>query len=174
MTDNVPIPEYLSALPDAVPAGRALVHNRVHPTRQLGMRGFRAWLSDLDPSAIEPCNCDWAPELGQHFRVRTAPIDDAAWWAAQPEPVRAAVRELLDTLHAKLTDGVSSTDVIADEYVGNPVINLAVRYVRRVSGYPNTTAAEAAALLDGWEHAHELSARERAAILARFPEAAGS
>jgi hypothetical protein len=62
--------EYLTRLPAAVPAGRALVHNHVRPTRRLGLRGFRAWLVDDDDPKIEPCGCGWAPELGQHFRVR--------------------------------------------------------------------------------------------------------
>lgn len=53
--------------------GHVVVHNHVRPTRHLGSRGFRAWLQSPDkPPAIEPCPCDWAPELGEHYRVRRA------------------------------------------------------------------------------------------------------
>jgi hypothetical protein len=69
--------EYLiGRLPKAVPTGRYLVHNHVRPIRVLGMRGFRAWLqTDLknDWGSLEPCTCGWAPELGQHYRVKGIP-----------------------------------------------------------------------------------------------------
>ena len=62
--------EYLKTLPAVVPADRVLVHNQVRPTRRLGSRGFRAWLS-APHAGLEACPCAWAPELGhQHFRVR--------------------------------------------------------------------------------------------------------
>ena len=60
--------EYLSRLPAAVPAGKVLVHNHIVPTRNLGMRGFRVWLSEPDPELVV-CKCSWAPELGVHYRV---------------------------------------------------------------------------------------------------------
>jgi hypothetical protein len=63
---------YLTRLPKAVPDGRVLVHNHVRPTRHLGSRGFRAWLTDEGAERLEPCDCDWAPELGRHYRVRRA------------------------------------------------------------------------------------------------------
>ena len=62
---------YLFTLPKMVPPGRVLVHNTVRPTRRLGSRGFRAWLSVPDPERLDVCGCDWAPELGRHFRIRT-------------------------------------------------------------------------------------------------------
>jgi hypothetical protein len=37
--------EYLTTRPRTVPAGRFLVHNHIRPTRRLGSRGFRAWLT---------------------------------------------------------------------------------------------------------------------------------
>jgi len=61
--------EYLMTFPDRVPVGRVLVHNNVKPTRRLGSRGFRAWLSLPDPERLSVCRCAWAPELGPHFRV---------------------------------------------------------------------------------------------------------
>jgi hypothetical protein len=65
--------EYLFKLPAAVPGDKVLVHNQVvvgiTPTRRLGYRGFRAWLSSPDPR-LYVCRCGWRPELGQHFRVR--------------------------------------------------------------------------------------------------------
>ena len=60
---------YLAKLPTAVPAGKWLVHNQVDPTRILGSRGFRAWLTDADAPRVEVCECDWAGELGRHYRV---------------------------------------------------------------------------------------------------------
>jgi hypothetical protein len=49
--------EYLRALPQVVPNGKVLVHD-----------GLRYWLQN--PSGwLEPCDCDWAPDMGVHFRV---------------------------------------------------------------------------------------------------------
>ena len=62
------LPDYLAVLPDAVPAGRVLVHNRVLPVAAvLGDRGSRAWLADSVLPNYEPCSCDWAPDLGAHY-----------------------------------------------------------------------------------------------------------
>jgi hypothetical protein len=60
--------EYLNRLPKTIPAGRWLVHNQVRPSRIGGTRGSRMWLA-TDPELLAPCNCGWAPELGQHYRV---------------------------------------------------------------------------------------------------------
>jgi hypothetical protein len=72
--------EYLAKLPDAVPEGKVLlhtqvyVHNWVHPIpRRIGSPGFRAWLCPPDPEHLEVCYCGWAPELGKHYRVCSAP-----------------------------------------------------------------------------------------------------
>ena len=59
---------YLSRVPESVPSGKIVVHNRVRPTKQLGLRGFRAWLAEPS-SQYEVCSCEWAPELGAHYRV---------------------------------------------------------------------------------------------------------
>jgi hypothetical protein len=78
MPKRVPRKQYLrypSYLSDPIPAGLVVVHNQVRPPeRQLGTRGFRAWLSPPNPAGheIEVCNCGWAPELGRHFRVKGA------------------------------------------------------------------------------------------------------
>jgi hypothetical protein len=70
--------EYLTELPESLPIdGSVLVHNTVTPTRRLGMRGFRAWLQAPD-IGIESCPCDWARELGPHFRVRLAVPQETA------------------------------------------------------------------------------------------------
>jgi hypothetical protein len=65
--------EYLTRLPKALPQdGRVLVHNTIRPvTRRQGWRGSRYWLQSADDT-LEPCNCGFAPELGQHHRVRSA------------------------------------------------------------------------------------------------------
>ena len=72
--------EYLVRIPHSVPPDRVVVHNNVRPTRQLGSRGFRAWLCPSlevlrvtpDPGrpVLQLCDCGWAPELGPHYRVK--------------------------------------------------------------------------------------------------------
>ena len=65
---------YLLALPTSIPAGHLLVHNQVQPTRDVGMRGFRIWLTtQVDTPPLALCDCSWAPELGPHFRVASVP-----------------------------------------------------------------------------------------------------
>jgi hypothetical protein len=62
---------YLPKIPRSageIPAGLIVVHNHVRPTRRLGSRGFRVWV-DEPSDRYELCNCDWAPELGGHYRV---------------------------------------------------------------------------------------------------------
>ncbi len=63
-------PAYLAKIPAPpdVPAGRVVVHNQVRPTRRLGFHGFRAWLAEPGDK-LTACSCDWAPELGTHYRV---------------------------------------------------------------------------------------------------------
>ena len=61
--------EYLYAIPAEVPAGRVVVHNSVRPTRHLGSRGFRAWLAEPSERLVL-CTCEWAPEIGEHYRLR--------------------------------------------------------------------------------------------------------
>ena len=61
---------YLARLPDHVPNGRCLVHNREHPTVRLNSRGFRAWLQEPNPGTMEACDCGWASGLGPHFRAK--------------------------------------------------------------------------------------------------------
>jgi hypothetical protein len=64
---------YLFRLPERI-EDQVLVHNHARPTRQLGRRGFRAWLQA--PSAgLEPCPCGWAAELGQHYRRAILNVD---------------------------------------------------------------------------------------------------
>ena len=60
---------YLAHVPKSVPPGKIVVHNNVRPTKQLGMRGFRAWLAEPSPR-YEVCPCEWAPGLDVHYRVR--------------------------------------------------------------------------------------------------------
>ena len=62
-------PLYLRKLGGEIPAGRVVVHNQVRPTRRLGSRGFRAWLTEPSERLVL-CGCDWAPELGEHYRVK--------------------------------------------------------------------------------------------------------
>ena len=53
--------EYVSQIPQTIPAGRILVHNRVHPVAcRGGVRDSRFWLAG--PSArYVVCHCGWAP-----------------------------------------------------------------------------------------------------------------
>jgi hypothetical protein len=63
--------EYLDRLPQALPQdGRVLVHNNVRPARRAGceVSGMLQPLAD----ALEVCDCGFAPELGRHYRVRSA------------------------------------------------------------------------------------------------------
>ncbi len=60
---------YLSHVPKSVPPGKILVHNDVRPTKQLEVRGFRAWFVEPSPQ-YEVCPCEWAPGLDVHYRVR--------------------------------------------------------------------------------------------------------
>ncbi len=60
---------YLSDVPKSVPPGKIVVHNDVRPTKQFGVRGFRAWLVEPSPQ-YEVCPCEWAPGLDVHYRVR--------------------------------------------------------------------------------------------------------
>lgn len=72
---NVPPPPpktYLTRLPAEVPAGLVLVHNSVRPTRRLGSRGFRAWLTEPGDRLVR-CDCGWASELGAHYRPMKGP-----------------------------------------------------------------------------------------------------
>ncbi len=62
-------PIYLSGVPKSVPFGKVVVHNRVRPAMKLESHGFRAWLAEPS-SEYEICPCEWAPELGAHYRVR--------------------------------------------------------------------------------------------------------
>ena len=71
------LPEYLSQLPESLPDdGRVLVHNNIRPSRRLsnrpsrrlGLRGFRAWLTAPDERWVV-CNCGWTTELGQHYEA---------------------------------------------------------------------------------------------------------
>ena len=63
--------EYLYKMPHTIPEGMALVHNYVGPTRRLGSRtrGFRVWLDNPNDDHYIKCDCSWAPELGDHYRV---------------------------------------------------------------------------------------------------------
>jgi hypothetical protein len=87
MSDSDVAPQYLFHLPKPgeVPAGLVVVHNKVRPTRHLGAR-FRVWLQPRDP-LVERCPCDWAPELGDHYRVKgAAPRGDLnAWLKGKPK-----------------------------------------------------------------------------------------
>ena len=61
---------YLDKLPTQIPEGYVLTHNHILPTRRLGARGFRAWLSRKPAENAEVCRCTWAAELGPHYFIR--------------------------------------------------------------------------------------------------------
>jgi hypothetical protein len=67
---------YLSGIPrKELPAGHVVVHNHVRPVAPQpwpsGLNGFRFWVAapDGDDYEVEPCDCEWRPELGGHYRV---------------------------------------------------------------------------------------------------------
>jgi hypothetical protein len=68
-------PEYLTRLPDKIPEGQVLTHNRVKGnvrTLQLtgsGLTTFRAWLEPAGQDNREPCTCSLTPHVPVHYRV---------------------------------------------------------------------------------------------------------
>jgi hypothetical protein len=68
---------YPPRLPKVVPEGKKLVHNSVLlPSRRQGWRGSRYWLADAGAPNLVACDCGWAKELGQHFRVGARTVND--------------------------------------------------------------------------------------------------
>jgi hypothetical protein len=63
--------DYLEEMPTVVPAGKLLVHNNVVPAKRIGSRGFRIWYVSPDSAKYVVCDCGWAPELGEHYRINT-------------------------------------------------------------------------------------------------------
>src|SRR5262245_15140205 len=62
--------EYITKLPAKIPTGKILVHNQVIPAHRIGTRGSRAWLASHDGRKYVLCDCNWAAELGAHYRVK--------------------------------------------------------------------------------------------------------
>jgi hypothetical protein len=60
---------YLYEMPKAQFPHHIIVHNNIKPTRRLNLNGFRVWIDPVDESNREICPCNWAPELGPHYRV---------------------------------------------------------------------------------------------------------
>lgn len=65
--------EYIRSVPKHVPANKILVHSHLKPHRRPGTDGRRAWLSSRLWLIVQPkkhvlCDCDWAPEVGEHYR----------------------------------------------------------------------------------------------------------
>ena|ERR1700730_6262742 len=58
-----------ASLPKAIPQGWVLVHNFVRPSRRQGLHGASYWLQAPDSERLTVCDCGWAAELGQHYRV---------------------------------------------------------------------------------------------------------
>jgi hypothetical protein len=60
---------YLTRVPETVPVGKIVLHNRVKWQQTLGAHGFRAWLDDHPPKEhYKLCTCGWAPHLKEHYR----------------------------------------------------------------------------------------------------------
>ena len=68
--------EYLDRLPTAVPLNRVLVHNTVRPTRRLGSRGFRAWLSCPDSGTARGLRLPVGAGARPTLRVRRSWADE--------------------------------------------------------------------------------------------------
>jgi hypothetical protein len=57
-------------LPEVIPAGHVLVHNTVLPSSGIDHpRGFHPRFLRPDTPGLVLCDCDFAPELGPHYRV---------------------------------------------------------------------------------------------------------
>jgi hypothetical protein len=69
--------EYPLSIPQAgnIPPGKVLVHNNVQPAGRQGTGGFRYWLQPADDERLTVCDCGWAPESGEHYRMRPADED---------------------------------------------------------------------------------------------------
>jgi len=63
--------DYLEEMPTVIPAGKFLIHNNVVPAKRIGSRGFRIWYVSPDSTKYVVCDCGWAPELGDHYRINT-------------------------------------------------------------------------------------------------------
>ena len=61
--------EDILRVPKSVPAGKILVHK--HMGAGLRSSCFRIWFTEPS-SKYEVCPCEWAPELGVHYRVAAA------------------------------------------------------------------------------------------------------
>jgi hypothetical protein len=72
--------EYIHKVPARLPEGKVLVHNRVSSgpkgERRSGEGGFRFWLAAPNPERQAPCDCPWAPNVGQHYRTKLTASTD--------------------------------------------------------------------------------------------------
>jgi hypothetical protein len=66
--------EYLDSTPESVPPGKIVTQNHVvfRPGTEPGDRGFRAWTEPEGTPLHVVCDCAWAPELPEHYRVERA------------------------------------------------------------------------------------------------------
>jgi hypothetical protein len=57
--------------PDLIPRNWVLVHNHIRhtPKTRIGVNGFRAWFAPRSRRLVQ-CDCGWAAEFGEHYRVR--------------------------------------------------------------------------------------------------------
>jgi hypothetical protein len=66
--------EYIEEIPDPMPKGKILVHNRVMASPCIGHRGFRVWLAlSIESGEYEECPCWYAPQVGKHYRSAPHP-----------------------------------------------------------------------------------------------------
>jgi hypothetical protein len=70
--------KYLTTMPLTIPDGKVLVHNQVFPvSKRPGTRGSRIWTQDWsDEAKLVVCDCEWASELGAHYRVFGTVLED--------------------------------------------------------------------------------------------------
>jgi hypothetical protein len=71
MSNKTKLDYIYGAIPNAVPAGLIIVHNRVAPRTpkaRTGPYGFRCWFAKPSPLHVR-CDCPWAPHLRRHFRI---------------------------------------------------------------------------------------------------------
>jgi hypothetical protein len=76
--------EYVTATPrEPLAPGHVVVHNHVRPAHPIGMNGFRVWIASPTGGKdgehrfrtdyeVERCDCGWAPDLAEHYRVNRA------------------------------------------------------------------------------------------------------
>lgn len=77
--------EYISEIPERLPKGKFLIHNRVTAQRKIGRNGFRAWLAE-DVTNLVVCNCQFGgiANSERHTHYTTSDNANRPHWIELP------------------------------------------------------------------------------------------